>query len=267
MGLSRFFTDEEHAAFLKAALNADDHPLLPVIAKAITKFGSLINDYELKGKQHIPKKGAALIVMYHGLVPLDLWYGGLHIYLETGRLGHALADNFVFHTPGLRELARAVGAVPGNPESALALLKSGEIVGVCPGGVKEAISGTENNYKVLWGKRTGFAKLALDAKVPIIPGFTQNIEEAYHAPFAGSPIIQDIYEKTRLPLLPIFGLGAIPFPVKLTTWLGKPIPYDAQDTPEKLAAKTKRAIEGLIKKHQKDRKNVVERLKERFDLP
>lgn len=34
----------------------------------------------------------------------------------------------------------------------------------CTGGVREALFGDEN-YKLMWGKRTGFAKVALQANV------------------------------------------------------------------------------------------------------
>ena len=33
------------------------------------------------------------------------------------------------------------------------------------------------NYEIIWAKRAGFAKVALEANVPIIPVFTQNIRE------------------------------------------------------------------------------------------
>lgn len=264
MGLTDYFTEEEHREFLEKALQAKDHPLLPTIVKFFTKFGKAYNNYEMHGIEHIPKEGPGLVVMYHGLVPLDLWYALMHFYKETGRLGHGLGDNFVFRTPILSDLARAVGAVPGNPDTAKELLKAGELVGVCPGGVKEAISGTKNNYKVLWGKRRGFARLALEAKVPIIPGFTQNVEEMYRAPFADSKLFKKIYDATRLPLVPIMGMGALPFPVKLTTWMAEPIHPTDQDTEETLAAKTKKSMEKLIRKHQDKYANPISGIKDRL---
>ena len=33
------------------------------------------------------------------------------------------------------------------------------------------------DYEIIWGKRTGFASVALDANAPIIPVFTQNIRQ------------------------------------------------------------------------------------------
>ncbi|MGZ3722425.1 MAG: 1-acyl-sn-glycerol-3-phosphate acyltransferase, partial [Bdellovibrionales bacterium] len=147
-------------------------------------------------------------------------------------------------------LTKAVGGVSADPGVAAELLREGRLVGVAPGGVREAISGKENNYRVMWGKRQGFARLALEADVPIIPGFTQNIESLYHAPLAGHPFFQALYEKTRLPLVPIIGLGPLPFPVPLTTWLGPAIHPSEGESAGKLAERTRQAIEILIENHQ-----------------
>ena len=220
-------------------------------ARLITGFGEKYNRFKINGLEHVPKEGAALIVMYHGLVPLDFWYMGLKIYLETGRLPRALADRWLFNTPGLAWLARNLGVVSADPTIAAELLKTGELVGVAPGGVREAIKGQKNKYRLVWGKRQGFAKLALQVGVPIIPGFTENVEGLYHAPFAEAPFFQKLYEKTRLPLVPIVGLGPLPFPVQLTTWFGPPILPQTNESVASLAGRTQTAIEALIHKHQK----------------
>jgi len=228
---------------------------MPLISEVITGFGRAYNKYEVQGVENVPRDGGALLVMYHGLVPIDFWYLGLTLFREIGRQPCALVDRWLFKTPGLRQLAEAVGSVIGEREIALKLLRDdGVLMGVSPGGVREAVAGPAKNYELVWGDRTGFAQLALDANVPIIPGFTENIEQAYISPGGDHPIFQMLYEMTRLPLVPIIGMGALPFPVKLTTWLGEPIyPEDLAEedrTAEGLALAAKSAIEALIKKHQ-----------------
>lgn len=226
--------------------------LLPWISAAVTGFGRLYNNYEVKGLEHIPKDSGALIVMYHGLVPVDFWYLGLTLYRELGILPCALVDRWLFKTPLLKQFTEAVGGVVAEKEVALQVLREGVVVGVSPGGVKEAISGSRNNYKLVWGGRMGFAKLAKEAGVPIIPGFTQNIESAYKAPLAELPFFQNLYKKTKLPLVPIIGLGPLPFPVQLTTWLGEPIHPSDELSIEDLVEQTKSSIDRLIEKHQID---------------
>ena len=71
--------------------------------------------------------------------------------------------------------------------------------------------------------RQGFAAVAIAAGVPIIPVFTENIREATLCLSGrmnvGRGLWEQIYEKTKMPLVPMYGL----FPVKLRTHLGKPI--------------------------------------------
>lgn len=246
------------------SINEPNKEALDKIALAISTFGRIYNGFDCIGAEHIPQQGPALVCFYHGLLPLDAWYFGLEHYLKTGRLIRGLGDRWLFKTPGLKQLVKAVGAIEGTYPEALELLKQGHLVGVSPGGTREAISGTSNNYKLIWKNRTGFAKLAIEAKVDIIPGFTRNVEELYRAPFADSSIIQTLYEKTRWPILPVIGLGLLPFPVKLTTVIGKPIKYDPNDTPATLSLKTKSAIENLIQSHQPNKQSVLNALKERY---
>ena len=223
---------------------------LPAIAKAVTGFAKIYHRYRIRGLETLPPKGPALLVFYHGLVPLDFYYFGLQVYQETGRLPRALGDRWLFKTPGMAQVARTLGAVEGAPGAALQLLRAGELVGVAPGGVREAISGPRHDYKLMWKDRKGFAKVALDAGVPVIPGFTENVESLYRAPLADRPFFRHLYEVTRLPLVPIIGIGPMPFPAKLTTWLGEPIHAMPGETPDALAGRTRGAIENLIRRHQ-----------------
>lgn len=56
--------------------------------------------------------------------------------------------------------------------------------------------------------------------------FTQNSREAIRTFPYFRGFFRWVYEKTRLPLVPIYGL----FPVKLRTFIGKPIEYDPKLT-------------------------------------
>lgn len=53
---------------------------------------------------------------------------------------------------------------PGSVTTCAQVLKSGDLVAISPGGLLEAQFGDEN-YKLMWGKRIGFAKVAIEAKV------------------------------------------------------------------------------------------------------
>lgn len=92
--------------------------------------------------------------------------------------------------------------------------------------------GTEY-YELVWSGRVGFAKVAKQAQVPIIPIFTQNIREAFRTVQLGQGFFRWLYDKYRLPLAAIYG----GFPVKLTTYIGKPIMVDPDWTPEEISLK------------------------------
>lgn len=241
-----------------------DHQFAEQFSKWVVAFGKAYNDFEVDGIDKIPTDRPALLVFYHGLLPIDAWYFGLYFYLKKKILIRALGDRWLFRTPGLNKLCRAVGALPGDPKDAVALLKSGCLVGVSPGGVQEAIKGISNNYKLMWGHRSGFARVAIEAQVDVIPVFTENIDETYVAPFAEHPIFQSLYRITKLPLVPIVGLGILPFPVKLKTWVGDPIPYVEGRTPEELRDLTSLGLKDLIAKRQKNNQGLVAALTKRW---
>lgn len=65
---------------------------------------------------------------------------------------------------GLKTLLKIMNFTTGSRRECLRILKNGNLLGISPGGVREALF-SDNNYRLLWGNRTGFAQLAIDAKV------------------------------------------------------------------------------------------------------
>ena len=56
--------------------------------------------YEVQGLERIPDSGPALIIYYHGAVPLDIYYLIAKIYLKKRRLIYPIGDRFLFYIPG-----------------------------------------------------------------------------------------------------------------------------------------------------------------------
>ena len=224
--------------------------LIPLGSAAVAAYGRAVHRLELEGLDNLPASGGALLVVYHSFCALDVWMFGAEVYRQSGRLIRFLADRFLFQTPALRHLVRWSGSVPGNREDAVRLLREGHLVGVAPGGVREALAGRADHYRVLWGERLGFAHVALDAQVPIIPIFTENAEEIYRAPGAQSAVVQALYERTRVPVVPVVGLGLLPLPVKLRSHIGAPLLPRPGETPEALRDRARDALQALIDQHQ-----------------
>ena len=130
------------------------------------------------GFEKIPETGGALIVYYHGPIPLDYMALLVRTYLEKGRLIRSVMDRNLIMMPGAETFFRTFGFMPGGREEVIKLLKEGHLVGCAPGGGYEAQLATKD-YPIMWKQRKGFAVVAKEAQVPIIPMFTENIKEAY----------------------------------------------------------------------------------------
>ncbi|XP_025953403.1 DGAT1/2-independent enzyme synthesizing storage lipids-like isoform X2 [Dromaius novaehollandiae] len=189
--------------------------------------------YELHGIENIPE-GPGLIVFYHGATPVDYIYFMAKLLILQKRTCHVVADHFVFKLPGFKLLLDVLGVMHGPKEECVNTLKKGQLLAISPGGVREALFSDET-YVIMWGNRKGFAQVAIDAKVPVIPMFTQNVREGIRT-LGGIKIFRSLYEHLRLPVVPMYG----GFPVKLRTFIGEPIPYEPNVTAEELTAKLKR---------------------------
>lgn len=230
------------------------------VAAFFDAHGAYWHGYELIGVEKLPKNGPALLIYYHGALPLDMYYILARLYLLTKRRLRNVAATFLFHFPGLLLLLDVLGAVEGRTrEQCVAILNNGEWLAISPGGVREALFSDEN-YKMIWNGRKGFAKVAIEAKVPIYPVFTQNVREAMRAVKTGRSFLRRLYEWSKLPLVPLYG----GFPVKLRTFIGDPIPYDPHLSHDELADKVHREIEKMIEKHQRVPGSIISALHERW---
>lgn len=147
-------------------------------------------------------------------------------------------------------------------DSCAAELDAGHLLGVSPGGVYEAQFG-DSNYELLWRERAGFARIALKARnpPPIVPMFTVNVRESFRTVGFLRPLFRWLYEKTRLPLVPLWG----GFPVKLKTIVGEPIEYNPEEitTVEELRDLCKAAMQKLIDDNQKKPGSILRALGQR----
>ncbi|XP_052741736.1 transmembrane protein 68 isoform X2 [Bicyclus anynana] len=211
-------SDWRHAARLAVCALWDAH-------------GWLWHGYDIRGFENIPD-GPFLLIYYHGALPIDMYYFTARMLLFKRRLIHTVADRFLFKIPGWAALLEGLCVIPGTVQTCAGVLRAGNPLAISPGGVYEAQFG-DHYYRLNWKSRIGFAKVALEAKVPIVPMFTQNVREAFRTVGWLRGICLRIYAATRVPLAPVYG----GFPVKLVTHLGPAIPYDPALTPELLQKK------------------------------
>ncbi|KAK7945300.1 hypothetical protein WMY93_001028 [Mugilogobius chulae] len=196
--------------------------------------GAIWHGYEIHGMEKVPDQGPALIVYYHGAIPIDYYYFLANVILQKGRTCHSVADHFLFKIPAA---AGVFSVIHGPQEECVRALRSGHLLGISPGGVREALFSDET-YHLHWGKRRGFAQVALDAQVPIIPMFTQNVREGFRS-LGTLRFYRWLYERFRFPAAPVYG----GFPVKFRTFLGDPIPYDPNINAAQLAEKVQKSVQ------------------------
>ena len=63
-------------------------------------FFSVDIGYEVIGLERIPDTGPALLIYYHGALPIDIYYLMAKIILHKQRQLWAIGDRFLFKIPG-----------------------------------------------------------------------------------------------------------------------------------------------------------------------
>jgi 1-acyl-sn-glycerol-3-phosphate acyltransferase len=134
---------------------------------------------KLEGGDRIPREGAALLVGNHAFLGLDGAVLGALVLRETGRIVRFLGERHLWDVPGLGAILTRLGAIPGQADAAVELLAQGDLVAVYPGGVDDSFKPAHERYRLQWGRRAGFARVAMRARVPIVPVAGLGIDDAY----------------------------------------------------------------------------------------
>jgi 1-acyl-sn-glycerol-3-phosphate acyltransferase len=191
--------------------------LAPVIAGI-----RIYHQHSTVGLDTMPN-GGCIIAANHSLASYDIALLMASIYEYTNRIPRALIDKLFFKVPGVGQLMEALGSREGNKENAIKMLTHGEILVVAPGGMREALRPSREKYKIIWDKRKGFAKLAIETGVPVILAACPAADDLYDV--APSHITAWAYKTLKIPVFFARGLGLspIPKPIKLTHYLSEPI--------------------------------------------
>lgn len=193
--------------------------------------------YQVFGLEHVPRTGRAIIVSNHGLLPVDGWFLSYECRRHRGRWPRGLTDWRIYRFPLLRQLFMDMGTVVGSHDNGDRLLEAENLLFIMPGGSKEAWKSSKYRYRLLWKGRTGFVKLALRNRAPIIPSANVGTDDTYRVLFDGYTTAYKLFGSKRA-LFPIsvpIGLGPLPLPVRMTQYVGEPIyfpyPPEAEQDP------------------------------------
>lgn len=136
-------------------------------------------------------------------------------------LGHGMAWKI-----GGGSFMEGLGAVPASATAAQQAFADGCHVIVFPGGDLEAAKAFKDRNKVLFGGRSGFARLAMQAGVPILPIVTAGAGETLFVVSPGDRIakVSGVERLLRLKTMPV----TISAPLGLTVGGGPYLPLPAK---------------------------------------
>jgi 1-acyl-sn-glycerol-3-phosphate acyltransferase len=183
---------------------------------------------ETHGIEKVPD-GRVLLVANHAgnTLPMDGAMLAVSMLLdaEPPRFVRAMAEFYLPQIPWWSELIHRGGAVVGTPENAARLLEREEAIMVFPEGSRGFIKPFRERYK-LQRFGTGFARLALATRTPVVPVGIVGSEEQSPGLLDAKPLARWI----GAPAFPVTWffpwlglLGFLPLPVKYRLHFGDPI--------------------------------------------
>jgi 1-acyl-sn-glycerol-3-phosphate acyltransferase len=206
--------------------NPRDRPYRIIIRIALVVFRLFRFRFDVRGSEHVPTTGGAIICSNH-VSYFDFTFLGLGA-LPQHRLVRFMAKAAVFDHWFSGRFMRAMQHIPVDRkagtaafESAVRALKDGDVVGVFP----EATISTSFTVKDL---KAGVARMAVDAGVPIVPA----------AVWGGHRVA------TR-------GRREFRRGVAVTVLLGEPLVAEPGERPQSLLRRTRVAMEALLDEAQR----------------
>jgi 1-acyl-sn-glycerol-3-phosphate acyltransferase len=162
---------------------------------------------DITGWENVSEEKALFVGNHNGMITYEvlmMFYAWWKKY-GTSRKALGLAHNMALQNPFFKWIVPKIGAIPATPERALQALNDGYSLLVYPGGEKEAFRPFTERKKVDFYQRKGFIRLALKAKVPIVPIVSIGAHESYVILSRGEEIAKrlGLYDKYRIHGVPI----------------------------------------------------------------
>ncbi len=219
----------------------------------------------LSGTENIPEGNAIFIANHGGQVPIDALMLVYSLLVKTphSRLTRGMVERWVPTLPFIGSFFMKMGQIVGDQQNCLKLLDHQQSVLVFPEGVKGSGKTIDLAYQ-LQSFGTGFYRLAIESKVPIVPVTLIGTEETYPS-VANLKVLAKLLNAPYFPITPFFPLlgplGAIPIPSKISIHFHKPVnpslPLNASEEEVKIEIEKVRSLmqkslnEGLEKRGTK----------------
>ena len=239
-------TDAERRRIDEAQLDInsagfDDWGLDPESLKAaiaVTRW--IYTDYfrvRASGLANVPNGRVLLIANHGGQIPLDGLLIGMSMLLEArpSRVVRGMVERWVPGLPVVSSFFSKMGQIVGDVRNCRELLEKEQCVLVFPEGVRGSGKTIFQRYK-LQRFGTGFIRLAVETRTPIVPVAVVGCEEAYPSLTSFKPLAK-LFGAPYLPVTPFFPflgpVGALPLPTQVSIEFGKPMIFTGDaDAPE-----------------------------------
>jgi 1-acyl-sn-glycerol-3-phosphate acyltransferase len=180
---------------------------------------------DVYGLDHVPSQGRGILVGNHsGGVAIDamMVMGSMLLDAEPPRLPHGMIDKFIHEFPLASQIMSRAGQFTGNPDQAKRLLDAERIILAFPEGARGTAK-LAKDADSLVGFGTGFMRLALETKSPIVPfGFIGGGEAL--------PTVANLRRLGRLfgvPYIPVTKwIFLVPKPTRFQLLYGKPMHFE-----------------------------------------
>jgi 1-acyl-sn-glycerol-3-phosphate acyltransferase len=207
---------------------------------------------ETRGLERVPAGRVLLVPNHSGQLPLDGMLVALAMVLEARppRIVRGMVERWFPSLPFVSTLFTRCGQVVGDPENCKALLEREQAILVFPEGVRGSGKTWWHRYE-LQEFGTGFVRLALETRSPIVPVAVVGAEETYPAIYNASWLARlvGIPYVPVTPFWPLLGpLGAVPLPVRVQLLFGEPIlPEGDPDAPDPEVMDTVERVKSSIR--------------------
>jgi 1-acyl-sn-glycerol-3-phosphate acyltransferase len=232
--------------------------------KVIWPFYQYYFNVHVHGKEHVKNMPYMVVSNHTGQIPIDamLICTAFATEIESPRILRPLIERFLTSLPFLGRWSSEGGAVLGDRENCLNLLKRGESVLIFPEGVPGIAKNTKDHYKLQRFTR-GFLRMALASEAEILPIAVVGAEEFF--PYVLH--LKKLAKFFKLPALPL-SANLIPLPSPIDIYIGDPYSLPKGLSPDALDEELEPHLMMIEKKIQeltefglKNRRTILQRLK------
>jgi 1-acyl-sn-glycerol-3-phosphate acyltransferase len=220
---------------------------------------------EVHGIENLPSDRALVVANHAGQLPFDalMLNTALVLEAEPPRIARSMAEYWISRLPFVSTAASRVGAMVGTPRNCVRMLENEECVVVFPEGTRGMNKPWRERYR-LQRFGTGFMRLALEARAPIVPvGIVGSEEQQF-----GLANLERLAHVLHMPALPVTAtfpllgpLGLLPLPVKYHIHFGDPMDFEGAANEDDAAIelrveRVKGAIDALLDRGRAERTGV-----------